>query len=152
MKYIAMTCQGREWMLDHHRKQIPELEVAFDHFEDTGLNDKAYQNFIQSLEMADPEQGSIHMEDDIFLTRDFKAKAEKAIAERPDDVIQFFSMRKKDLSEGSRYEYGRTFCMNQCFYLPAGMAGKLATHLKTFNIERKELGSPYDIGMADTLL
>ena len=60
----------------------------------------------------------VHMEEDVILTQDFKAKIEAAIAERPHEAIQFFSMRKADVEVGSRYD--NTFTGNLCFYLPAG--------------------------------
>jgi hypothetical protein len=67
----------------------------------------------------------IRLQDDIILTKNFLAKAEAVIAEHPDDVIQFFSMRKDDLTFGSRWCPGSTYLMNQCFYLPAGVSRQL---------------------------
>jgi len=98
--------------LQHH---IPNLEICWD--EKRSLID----TFLRACQMAgyDPV---IRLQDDIILTKDFVAKVEKVIADRPDDVIQFFSMRKDDLTVGSRYCLGSTYLMNQCFYLPAGVS------------------------------
>lgn len=62
------------------------------------------------------EDPCIHMEEDIFITQNFEAKASLAISQRPWSLIQFFSMRKKDLTQGSRWD--NSFLMNQCFYAP----------------------------------
>ena len=77
----------------------------------------AIDTFLRSLMMAGNEP-CIHMEEDVILTKDFYNKIHNAISERPKSFIQFFSMRKKDLTEGSRWD--GNFLMNQCFYAPDG--------------------------------
>lgn len=90
----------------------------------------------------------IILEDDVILTPSWREKIEEVIAAHPDDIIQFFSMRKADLTVGSRYEPGRTFMMNQCYYLPADVAA----HLRDFSVGWEELypadANGYDILMA----
>jgi hypothetical protein len=67
----------------------------------------------------------IVLEDDVALAPEWRELIELAIAERPGDVIQFFSMEPRDLELGSRYRLGKSFFMNQCTYLPAGYARDL---------------------------
>ena len=96
------------------------------------------------------ESPCVHMEEDVFITENFTAKIEKAISERPGEVIQFFSMRKADIEIGSRYDYGRTFMMNQCFYLPTGYSNAILNYYPVWpQKERHPTG--YDILIADWL-
>ena len=90
------------------------------------------------------DSAAIFLEDDIELTADWRTKIEAAIAERPDDVIQFFSIRKKDLEQGSRYEVGRNFSMNQCYYLPQGAAADLLAYAPSWLAEHPESPNAYD--------
>ena len=87
------------------------------------------------------------MEDDIILCDNFYNKIMKVIAERPHDVIQFYSMRKKDLTVGSRYEYGGNFLCHLCYYLPQGMAKEVYKHSLEFedSCEYGEHRSPNDL-------
>ena len=90
------------------------------------------------------EGPGIFLEDDIELTPNWRTKIEAAIAERPDDVIQFFSIRKKDLELGSRYEAGRNFSMNQCYYLPPGAASDLLAYAPGWLLDHPESPNAYD--------
>lgn len=65
------------------------------------------------------------LEDDVRLTANWREQVEQEISAHPYSVIQFFSMRKKDRTQGSRWEPGRTFIMNQCHYLPEDAASSL---------------------------
>ena len=95
-------------------------------------------------------QGSrdaIHLEDDVQLTSDWRAKAEAAIDGHRDGVVQMFSRRAADLTVGSRREPGANFLHNHCFYLP----GRLAPGLRAFAAiwpERHTMISPSDNAMA----
>ncbi len=125
MKYIAITCAERQHYIGYLKARIPMLKIAFDDFTDAKqFSSTAFFNHQKAWSMAGNEAAVI-MEDDILLCDSFTDIIESVIADRPSDVIQFFSMRKKDLTEGSRYEPGRTFMMCQCFYLPAGTASEL---------------------------
>lgn len=97
------------------KKHIPEAEFCFDQ------NRDAMDTFLRSLEMAGKD-AVIHMEEDIWLTENWRIKIEEAISEFPEVLIQFFSMRKDDIEVGSRWDYGRNFLMNQCVYYPAGLS------------------------------
>ena len=94
------------------------------------------------------ENPCVHLEDDIVLCDNFYEKIINEIKKRPNDVIQFFSMRKDDLTVGSRYITGSKFCMNQCFYLPSGMSRELLEYGKTWK-RIKEHPTGYDYLMAD---
>lgn len=93
------------------QNKIPQAEL----FYDTARN--AMDTFLRALQYV-KDDAAIHMEEDIFVTRDIMAKMHHAIKQRPDTVVQFFSMRQADLTIGSRYD--NNFCMAQCFYLPPG--------------------------------
>lgn len=64
------------------------------------------------------------LQDDVILCTDFMKRAKEVISARPEAVIQFFSMRKADY-EGPRWDRGSRWLMNQCYYLPEGMAKKI---------------------------
>lgn len=87
----------------------------------------------------------IIIEDDVILTESWRERIEEVIADHAGDVIQFFSMRKADVEVGSRYEPGRTFMMNQCYYLPAGAAAELLD----FSMGWDRDANGYDMCMAD---
>ena len=109
---IVRAMRERKEYVDYITSRI-DVNVLYD---TTG---NAMETFLEALRMAGDEP-CIHMEEDILLTSNFDEKIESVISENKDIVIQFFSMRKKDLTIGSRLESGRTFCMNQCFYLTEG--------------------------------
>lgn len=76
--------------------------------------------------------GALFLEDDVELHPEFTTLAAKAISERPHEVIQFFSIRRSDAEKGSRRMKGRTYLMNQCHYLPAGVPRMLHTFAQTW--------------------
>lgn len=117
MRFIIRAVKERVGFIEYLQKHLPQAEWCYDR------NRNAMDTFLEAMRMAgnDPV---VHMEEDIVLTKNFVPKIEAAIAERPNEVIQFFSMRKDDLLKGSRYD--RNYLMNQCFYLPAGYS--LAIH------------------------
>lgn len=110
--------QGRVRNVKAVKDAVPDLEVVWDQSHD------AWDTYLRTLEHmgSDP---AVMLEDDIILTSDWRSKVEAEIAQRPDDVIQFFSMRQADLEVGSRWEPGRTFLGNLCWYLPAFFAAEL---------------------------
>lgn len=94
------------------------------------------------------EGPAIVIEDDVILGEDWRNRAEAVISEHRADVIQFFSMRKADLTVGSRYEPGRSFLMNQCYYLPPGAAKALLDFTEDWDHAGQEHPTGYDIAMA----
>ena len=71
MKYIALTCAGREEMAEYLKAQIPNLEISYDHFTDAGkFVSTSFYNARQAWEMADDEP-CVFLEDDIILCNNF---------------------------------------------------------------------------------
>lgn len=120
--------------------EIPPLVVLADRDHD------AMGNFLKAITFTDGP--CVHLEDDVILCDNFFERISSIIADHPNDVIQFFSMRKDDLTIGTRYIPGSQFMMNQCFYLPAGMGKEIAEFWKT-SPRQQEAGAPYDLLMAD---
>lgn len=127
--------------LSGYKEAIPRLEIARDRKRD------AMDTFRLSLEMAG-DSPCVHLEDDIVLCSHFTDRVEAEIAKRPNDVIQFFSMRKDDLTVGSRYINGSLFCMNQCYYIPAKMGTALLAYMDVWDRYDDE-PTAYDYLMAD---
>lgn len=125
MKIVITTCEGREEGVLSLKSQIPEAIVNFDDFTESGrLKSTAFYNWQRSLKLVGDE-ATLQLEDDIVLCSNFLARVKLEIAKFPNDVIQFFSLRPKDLIIGSRWEDGGNFLMLQCYYLPAGMAKQI---------------------------
>lgn len=117
MRYIIRAMTARQNCIDYLKKHLPEAEYLID----SGTSRESFQ---KALALAGTD-AVVQMEEDIWLTQNFKEKIESVIKEHPNEVIQFFSMRQADIDIGSRYEPGRTFMMNQCFYLPAGYSKEI---------------------------
>lgn len=144
MKIIVRAIYSRmEYVDEITRRRIPGLSFVFDK---TG---NAMDTFLYAMGIAGT-QPCVHMEDDIILTTDFHDKLIGAINKHPDKVIQFFSMRKKDLTEGSRMERGSTFMMNQCFYLPAEYSLLIKEYYNEWP-QKEAHPTGYDILIADFL-
>lgn len=116
VKFIMRTTG--DFDLSEYFAAIPGLQVCCD------IDHSAMHTYANSLKMAG-DAPCVNMEDDIVLCDNFYEKIQQEIERRPDDIIQFFSMRKDDLTIGSRYIPGYKYLMNQCFYLPAGMAAEI---------------------------
>jgi len=111
VKIIIRAVPERTEFIKYLRTNLPNAEWCFD------KTRNAMDTFLDAMRMAGDDP-CVHMEEDIILTQNFMTKLIGAVHERPNEVIQFFSMRKDDLTKGSRYD--NNYLMNQCFYLPAG--------------------------------
>ena len=120
VKFIMRTVGDAD--LSEYLQAIPNLMIC----EDT--KHEAKDTYRMSLEMAG-DDACVNMEDDIILCDHFYDRAMNEISKRPNDVIQFFSMRGDDLKIGSRYIPGYQYLMNQCFYLPMGMARAILEYM-----------------------
>jgi hypothetical protein len=109
VRIIVKAVPSRKEFIDYLQRHLPQAEFCMDQ------KKCAFDTFLRSLEMAGNE-ACIHMEEDVLLTENFYDKIQKAISQKPLNFIQFFSMRKKDVTEGSRWD--NNFLMNQCFYAP----------------------------------
>lgn len=117
-RLIIRAMRERQECVDYLSAHLPDAEFCFDQTRN------AMDTFLSALDLAGDDP-VVHMEEDIWLAEGFRDKLEAAIAEKPDSVIQFFSMRTKDLTIGSRWDYGYSFLMAQCFYVPAGMSKRI---------------------------
>ena len=81
---------------------------------------------------------AVFLQDDVYLHPEWNEKVREAIADKGDSVIQFFSIRKSDLTEGSRWVPGRDYLMNQCFYLPNSYARSLYTFVQDWRKKHPE--------------
>ena len=143
MRFIVQCVEERmEWVAEM-QEQIPHLEICMDKHKD------AYETFMRSLEMGAGEP-VVHLEDDAVLCSNFVAKIQAAIDLHPGSLIQFFSMRKDDLTIGSRWQSGASFMMNQCTYSPKGFDNSLLAFARVWP-RLKEHPSGYDTMMADFL-
>lgn len=129
--------------LSGYQEMIPNLMIIKD------KTRNAYDTFQMALAQA-YGSGAVHLEDDIILCKDFYNKITKIINEHPNDVIQFFSMRKDDLTIGTRYILGSKFLMGQCFYIPESLSKDL--YIYSYNWERiKEHPTGLDTMISDFL-
>ncbi len=152
MKTIITTCSGREQLVKNLVKELPDAIVNFDDFTDSGkLKTTAYYNWQRSLSIAGNE-ACIQLEDDILLCNDFKSKINEVIQKHPDSLIQFFSMKNKDLTQGARWESGSTFISMLCYYLPKGMAKDILEHSTEYLKHTKYTQSPTDMCVRDFLV
>lgn len=140
IEFIVRTTVSGGISLKEMRAEIPNLVILVDQ------NHDAMANFLRAVTYSD--KPCVHLEDDVILCNNFHEKIIEIIEAHPNDVIQFFSMRKEDLTIGTRYIAGSRFMMNQCFYLPAGMGKEIAEFWKT-SPRQEEDGAPYDLLMAD---
>lgn len=148
-RFIVQTCEGREHYAQYLKEHIPELIVNYDDFTDSGaFKSTAWQNYLRGLLLAGTDP-TVQMDDDIILCDDFYSKINNIIDQQPNDVIQFFSMRKDDLSIGSRYIAGSRFMMNQCVYLPKNMAQSIYLHAFEYEKNPHDFFVPIDLVMAD---
>jgi hypothetical protein len=118
-RIIIRAVKDRANYIDYLKEKLPNAEWCFDE------KRNAMHTFIKALRMANNEP-TIHMEEDVVLTDNFISKIEAEILKNPNKVIQFFSMRKADLTVGSRWD--DNFLMAQCFYLPAGYANEIISY------------------------
>jgi len=115
-RIIIRAMRERQHFIDYLRPKLPDAEWCFD------TQRHATMTFLEALQMQG-DDGAVHMEEDVILTVGFREKLEREIEVRPRTLIQFFSMRGKDLTKGSRWD--RNFMMAQCFYIPPNRARSL---------------------------
>lgn len=121
VKVVVTAMPARAGIVSYLQMHIPELTVVWDRG----------QGAMDTFKRAWATHGTeprICLQDDVILCRGFYEKALSVIEEHPDAVIQFFSMRKHDLIQGSRWVPGGRWLMNQCHYLPKGMAPQIAAY------------------------
>lgn len=133
VRVIIKAMRERQTFVDEIREQVPSAEVCWDE------KRCSIDTFLRSMDMVGDE-AAIHLEEDIQLCEDFVPKINAAIAERPDTFIQFFSMRKADLTVGSRWD--RNFLMNQCFYAPPEFSKAIRAYYPIWPDRKLHPGGP----------
>ncbi|MCD8294470.1 MAG: hypothetical protein LUE27_04370 [Clostridia bacterium] len=140
ISFVVMTTDVFGHDLTGMKEEIPGLAVLVDHEHD------AMKNFLRSLNYT--ERPCVHLEDDIIMCDNFYERITGIICQHSEDVIQFFSPWKKDVTIGTRYMAGREFLFTLCFYLPAGVGPKIAEYIEGHK-RRHDFGAPWDFIMAD---
>lgn len=114
-RIIIRAIPERKTDVDYLLKHIPDAEVCWETHETDCIHTNIWNTFTKALKMAG-DGPCVQMEEDVILTKNFREKLETAISERPNDVINFFSMRDFDSIKGSRWD--TNFMMAQCWYAP----------------------------------
>lgn len=114
MRYFAMGMPDAP-TIGYLRRHLPGLTFIADR----GLG--ATDTWRRMLE-AIGQEGGIAVEDDVILTRGFTTKAEAAVRQHPDVLIQFHSRTRDDVTIGSRWRSAVSFYNNQGLYYPPGFA------------------------------
>ena len=118
MDYIVTAVKERAPFVEYLNYHLPNLIIVWDKYKDP------METFMRAWG-ENPNNASLRFQDDIILTENFLDKAHSVIEKYPNDVIQFFSMRKADTEIGSRWESGGNWIGNLCHYLPAGMSEEI---------------------------
>lgn len=127
--FIVRTTSFGNRDISHLVEAIPNLVVLVDY------NRDAMGSFLSAMTYT--EKPFVHLEDDIELCDNFVEKITEAIRSCPNNIINFFSLRKKDYELQRPYEeIGSKFMMNQCTYIPAGYGKEIFEFYKIW--ERKE--------------
>ena len=152
LQFIMVACPQRQKFVDEVKALIPNLRISMDDFPEGACKypTNAFLNFQRAWSWAG-DSPSVMLEDDIILCDDFMEKILYQIAQRPNEVIQFFSMRKDDLSIGSRYDTGSKFMMCQCYYLPSGLGAELHEYSKGYYEQMEDGVIPSDSCIASFL-
>ena len=116
MRIIIKAVPERGGCVKYLRERLPNAEWCFDRHRD------AWETFLRAMSMAGGD-AHLAMEEDVLLTVGFLGKVAEVVRQRPNEVIQFFSMRGEDTITGSRYS--SNFCMNQCTHYPNGYASAI---------------------------
>jgi len=123
--FIVTAVKEREPFVQYLQNHIPDLKVVWDKHKDP------METFMRAWGEY-PDRASVRLQDDIILTKQFYYKVHDVIGQHPNDVIQFFSMRKADIETGSRWENGSNYLCNLCYYLPKGMSGDIFDYGSTW--------------------
>lgn len=141
-RIIIRACQERTSFVDYLLRHLPTAEVVWDQRHD------AFDTLDRALAMAGGD-AVVHMEDDALLTQGFRDKLECEIVQRPENVIQFFSMRGADLTIGSRWD--RNYIMFQCTYLPSGYSAEFRPFAQNWHRKHPEHYGAMDFALRDFL-
>lgn len=110
----------------------------------------AMETFMKSVEMSQNDD-CLNLEDDIILCDNFLSKIKAVIDRHPDKLISFFTLKNRPM--GENIESGKTFCMNQCVYMPKWFNQMLLKYSDTWLKSERGKNNPtaYDYMMGDML-
>ena len=135
-------------------RKMPDMVLnnSFNQIEgiyETCFNGNAMETFMKSIDMSQDED-CLNLEDDIILCDNFIDEINRAVKAFPNKVITFFTL--KNVKETSQMA-GKTFCMNQCVYMPKWFNRLLKKYYpKWIRTERgKANPTGYDYMMGDLL-
>lgn len=128
------------------------LDKSFDQLNsnyETCYGGNAMQTFMKSVEMSQDDD-CLNMEDDIILCDGFLEEANKVIEKYPKRLITFFTLKNV---EETKEMNGRTFCMNQCVYMPKWFNQALLSYGDLWMSTKRGRDNPtgYDYMMADMM-
>jgi len=115
LRWVVTTCPERVEYHPYLMAHVPGLELVVDQRHSSILN------YLLALGMVEHD-ACVMLEDDVIFTEGFKEKIIRAIEGYSSNVINFYSMRDADLTEGTRWINGGGFSCNLCTYLPEGYA------------------------------
>lgn len=141
-EYRIMATPSRDEYRPYREAHIPFAKVIMD------TDGNAMHTFVALLRSVG-ESPALIMEDDVLVCHDFKRRVDAEIARRPQDIIQFFSRRKKDLEVGSRWIPMASFSFNICFYLPQGYCKRLLQYYDRGWRRIAEHPTGYDLMLGD---
>lgn len=129
------------------------LDKSFEQIEgkyETCYAGNAMETFMKSIEMS-KDSDCLNLEDDIVLCDNFLKKVEAVINRHPNKVITFFTLKNRPM--GENIESGRTFCMNQCVYMPKWFNQMLLKYQPIWMLSERGKANPtgYDYLMGDLL-
>lgn len=151
MKIVINTCAGREHYVQNLTPALPSAIINYDDFTDPGkYKSTAYRNYQRGLSLAKGEN-LLLMEDDIILADNFLPRVRNAVNAYPGKLIQFFSMRKMDLTIGTREEPGRTYSMSQCTFFPKHLVERIYLYSYLYD-NPDHTTAPYDLMIAEYLM
>lgn len=87
--------------------------------------------FVSVLDEAG-DDAALVLQDDVQLRDDWHPMATQAVEEHGEMLIQFFSIRASDVGRESYRNNASGYMMNQCYYLPPGMAADLAEYARAW--------------------
>lgn len=130
IKIVIKYMEARKPFVDEMLKQLPNaILIKGGELKDTAKD--TILTFQKGL-MAAGNDATLQLQDDAELCDNFLTKFYAEVEKRPYDVIQLFSMRKADLTEGSRYDDGGKFLANVAVYFPPGMAKAILEYSYTW--------------------
>ena len=149
MRIVIQAVRSRTPVVEYLTKHLPQAEVCWD------TTSNAMLTFMAALKMAG-DGPSLHLEDDIVLTKDFVSKVEAGIEVAnagarargiPKPIVQFYSMRSADIEVGSRWD--SNFSCNPCWYAPRGVDKELRDFFPVWMPRNREHPTGFDILIRD---